>query len=177
MALGAMAMASLANAEGLTLEAKTFTEPVEEKLGPAIPVVVGFLAAVVRDRLADPLDHEAGQPREVGVGLARWLGAAVAVALVAVAAFAVAPSSASALVGEGVVLNPGKTDLTGPAKTIIEKPTFLPDNVGEAAAYGGAEEASGAARGLRGSGRSACARCGRATRLARVSGSALRFVT
>ena len=46
MALGAMAMASLANAEGLTLEAKTFTEPVEEKLGPAIPVVVGFLAAV-----------------------------------------------------------------------------------------------------------------------------------
>ena len=108
--------------------------------------------------------------------MARWLGAAVAVALVAVAAFAVAPSSASAFVGEGVVLNPGKTDLTGPAKTIIEKPTFLPDNVGEAAAYGGAEEASGAAGVYEAVG-VLPALGAHATRLARVSGSALRFVT
>lgn len=46
MALGAMAMASLANAEGLTLEAKDFTEPVESQLGSALPIVVGFLAAI-----------------------------------------------------------------------------------------------------------------------------------
>lgn len=77
--------------------------------------------------------------------LARWLGAAVAIALVAVAAFAVAPSSASAFVGEGTVLNPSKTDLTGPAKTIIEKPTFLPDTEAGAGALGGVPEASGAA--------------------------------
>jgi len=42
------------------------------------------------------------------------------------------------------VLNPGKTDLTGPAKTILTNPTFLPDSEAGAAALGGAAEAGGA---------------------------------
>ena len=42
------------------------------------------------------------------------------------------------------MIDSGTGDLTGPAKTILTKPTFLPDAVGEAAAYGGAEEATGA---------------------------------
>lgn len=64
---------------------------------------------------------------------------------VAVLLSGVAASTASAFFGEGDVLNPGKTDLTGPAKTIIEKPTFLPDTVAEAGASGGATEAGAAA--------------------------------
>jgi beta-lactam-binding protein with PASTA domain len=55
------------------------------------------------------------------------------------------PGSASAFTGESVVLNPGKTDLTGPAKTIITNPTFLPDAEAGASALGGVAEASGAA--------------------------------
>lgn len=60
---------------------------------------------------------------------------------------AVAPSSASAFVGESQVIKPGSPNtLTGPAKTILEKPTFLPDAASKAASYGGAKEASGFAR-------------------------------
>lgn len=58
---------------------------------------------------------------------------------------AVAPSVAGAFVGESVVLNPAKTDLTGPAKTIITNPTFLPETVEGAAASGGVSEAGTAA--------------------------------
>jgi hypothetical protein len=57
----------------------------------------------------------------------------------------VAASTAGAFFGESVVLNPAKTDLTGPAKTILEKPTFLPDALGEASALGGVTEESAAA--------------------------------
>lgn len=77
------------------------------------------------------------------MALSPWLGAAVAVVLAALL-MGVAPSTASAY-WEEAVLNPTKTDLTGPAKTIIENPTFLPDTEDGAAAYGGAAEASGAA--------------------------------
>jgi len=65
------------------------------------------------------------------------------IALVVVLAAGVAP--ASAFVGESAVLNGAKTDLTGPAKTIITNPTFLPESVDGAAALGGSAEASGAA--------------------------------
>lgn len=58
---------------------------------------------------------------------------------------AAAPSRAEAFTGESAVLNEGKTDLTTAAKSILTKPTFLTTNVGEAAAYGGVAEASGAA--------------------------------
>jgi hypothetical protein len=57
----------------------------------------------------------------------------------------VAASSASAFTGEPSVIKPGGGDLTEAAKTIIERPTFLPENVGEAGASGGSAEASGAA--------------------------------
>lgn len=63
----------------------------------------------------------------------------------------VAASTASAFTGESVVLNPGKTDLTGPAKTILEKPTFLPDSVTGAEALGGVDEGSDAAAVFEGS--------------------------
>jgi hypothetical protein len=45
MSVFAMAIASSASA-ALTVEAKDFTEPVETQLGAAVPIVVGFLAAV-----------------------------------------------------------------------------------------------------------------------------------
>lgn len=49
--------------------------------------------------------------------------------------------------GESQVIKPGSPNtLTGPAKTILEKPTFLPDASSKAASYGGAKEASGFAR-------------------------------
>lgn len=82
--------------------------------------------------------------------LTPWLGAA-AVAVIAVLLMGVAPSTASAF-WEETVLNPGKTDLTGPAKTIIEKPTFLPDTVGEAGAAAGEAEAGGVAAVFEGAG-------------------------
>jgi hypothetical protein len=41
----ALAVASSASA-ALTVDAKDFTEPVETQLGTAVPIVVGFLAAV-----------------------------------------------------------------------------------------------------------------------------------
>ncbi len=43
--LTALALASSASA-ALTVDAKDFTEPVETQLGTAVPIVVGFLAAV-----------------------------------------------------------------------------------------------------------------------------------
>jgi hypothetical protein len=79
----------------------------------------------------------------------RWLAAALGIALVALGA---AASSASAFLGESTVLNPAKTDLTGPAKTIIERPTFLPDTVTEAGASSGVGEASEAAAVFEGAG-------------------------
>lgn len=76
--------------------------------------------------------------------MGRGLAAAAALVLVFIVA-GVAASPASAFIGESQVIAPGGSDLTGPAKTILEKPTFLPENVGEAAAYGGSEEAGAAA--------------------------------
>ncbi len=58
---------------------------------------------------------------------------------------------AGAFIGEESVLD-GAGDLTAPAKSILEKPTFLAENVGEAAVYGGAEEAGAAAGVLEGGG-------------------------
>lgn len=43
--LFALAVASSASA-ALTVDAKDFTEPVETQLGTAVPIVVGFIAAV-----------------------------------------------------------------------------------------------------------------------------------
>lgn len=43
--LVALTVVSSASA-ALTVDAKDFTEPVEEQLGTAVPIVVGFLAAV-----------------------------------------------------------------------------------------------------------------------------------
>lgn len=56
-----------------------------------------------------------------------------------------AASRASAFNGESTVIDPSTHELTGPAKTVIERPTFLSENLGEAGAYGGAAEESGAA--------------------------------
>jgi hypothetical protein len=64
------------------------------------------------------------------------------VAVVMAVAF---PVGAGAFVGESAVLNPAKTDLTGPAKTILTKPTFLPAAVEGAAAGGGVAEATASA--------------------------------
>jgi hypothetical protein len=64
----------------------------------------------------------------------------------------IAPSAANAFIGESLVINPVTKDLTEVAKTIIEKPTFLTENIGEAAAQGGAAEASGAAGVFEGAG-------------------------
>jgi hypothetical protein len=64
------------------------------------------------------------------------------VIVAALATAAAIPAGAHGFVGESVVLNPAKTDLTGPAKTIITNPTFLPGTATEAATAGGAAEAS-----------------------------------
>lgn len=64
--------------------------------------------------------------------------------VVALGGAAAGPTGAAAFLGESVVLNPAKTDLTGPAKSIITKPTFITTNVGEAAALGVAEESAAA---------------------------------
>jgi hypothetical protein len=56
----------------------------------------------------------------------------------------VAPSAAGAFVGESSVLNAGKTALTGPAKTILTNPTFLPETAAGAEALGGAAGADSA---------------------------------
>jgi hypothetical protein len=45
VAVLALSVASSASA-ALTVDAKDFTEPVETQLGTAVPIVVGFLAAV-----------------------------------------------------------------------------------------------------------------------------------
>lgn len=66
----------------------------------------------------------------------------VAVALAAIAA----PGTASAYIGESLVETaPGKAgdELTGPAKTILERPTFLPELAEEAAAADGPLEGQG----------------------------------
>lgn len=55
-----------------------------------------------------------------------------------------APSPAQAFIGESLVIDAAGA-LTGPAETVLESPTFLTENVGEAAALGGSGEASGAA--------------------------------
>lgn len=68
----------------------------------------------------------------------------LAAAVCVLAVQGVAASTAQAFTGESVVLNPGKTDLTGPAKTILTNPTFLPDAEAGASALGGVAEASGA---------------------------------
>ena len=63
----------------------------------------------------------------------------------------VAASTAQAFVGEGLVVKPGSpSTLTGPAETILTKPTFLPGTVAEAGAYGGAAESTGALAGASG---------------------------
>lgn len=46
------------------------------------------------------------------------------------------PRTADAFVGESFVLNPAKTDLTGPAKSILTNPTFLTTEPAQAAAAG-----------------------------------------
>lgn len=58
---------------------------------------------------------------------------------------AATPAGAGAFIGEGSVLNGAKSDLTGPAKTILSKPTFLTTNVAEAGVAKGVAEASRAA--------------------------------
>lgn len=63
-----------------------------------------------------------------------------------------APSKADGFVGESTVLKPGGTDLTGPAKSIIENPSFLTENVGEAGASAGTAESSAAAGVFEGAG-------------------------
>jgi hypothetical protein len=45
VALGALAMSSMASA-AIPIDAKDFTEPVESQIGTAVPIIVGFLAAV-----------------------------------------------------------------------------------------------------------------------------------
>jgi hypothetical protein len=64
---------------------------------------------------------------------------------VVLATFWFTTGSADAFVGESLVISPGGGGLTEAAKTIITNPTFIPENVGEAGAAGGAGEASGAA--------------------------------
>lgn len=64
----------------------------------------------------------------------------------------IGPGTASAFIGESAVLNPAKTDLTGPAKTILTKPTFLPGSLSGAASAGSVAEASGAAAVFEGAG-------------------------
>src|SRR5262249_45066196 len=86
-------------------------------------------------------------PRQLGE-VGRWVsGVLLLVAVLAFAGAVAGAGTASAFTfpGESVVLNPAKTDLTGPAKTILENPTFLPDSVDGAAALGGADEATAAA--------------------------------
>ncbi len=56
---------------------------------------------------------------------------------------AVAPSSAQAFTGEGSVIE--GSHLTKPAETILEKPTFITENVGEARAALGVDEAGAVA--------------------------------
>lgn len=61
------------------------------------------------------------------------------------------PEPADAFIGESLVINPVTKDLTEAAKTIITKPTFIAENVGEAAAAAGEIEAGGAAAVFEGS--------------------------
>jgi hypothetical protein len=58
----------------------------------------------------------------------------------------VGASSAEGFIGESAVIKPGlPPSITGPAKTIITNPTFLPGAVGESAAAAGAAEAGATA--------------------------------
>jgi hypothetical protein len=57
----------------------------------------------------------------------------------------VMPRTADAFVGESLVINPATKTLTEAAKTVLTKPTFLPENIGEAALAGGVDEAGAAA--------------------------------
>jgi beta-lactam-binding protein with PASTA domain len=61
---------------------------------------------------------------------------------------AASAETADAFVGENLVINPVTKEITGPAKTIITNPTFLPEVASESSSFGAAKEASGAARTL-----------------------------
>ena len=88
------------------------------------------------------MDREARPLRQLRLTV---LGVALAAAIALLIA---APRTASAFIGESQVLNPTKTDLTGPAKTILTNPTFLEETF-EA---GGASARSGLLRSMMGSG-------------------------
>ncbi len=60
--------------------------------------------------------------------------------------------TADAFIGENLVINPVTKELTGPAKTIITNPTFLPEELGKAAVTGGAELETGVASVFQGAG-------------------------
>ena len=93
------------------------------------------------------MDSAPRQFRQVGRG-------AVVVLLLAVALLtgaAAGPGRAQAFVGESLVINPVTEELTESAESVLEKPTFLAENVGEAALEGGSVEAGAAASVFEGS--------------------------
>jgi hypothetical protein len=71
-------------------------------------------------------------PRQLSQVIGVVLGVLAAVILIA----AWMPRTAQAFTGESSVINPSTGDLTGPAKSILEKPTFLASEPGEAAFAG-----------------------------------------
>lgn len=79
-----------------------------------------------------------------GVGALVASGGVVALVFFFLVVSCASPPPARAFIGESLVIG-GLETLTSPAETILKSPTFLAEEVGEAAAEGGAVEAGAAA--------------------------------